>query len=240
MFNIIEYIVKFDLLEVVKAFASVAMVGIAFSALRNWQRQDKAKREAEFLDSLIEAAQTYIAELYKHVKVLEISAIGVESLNISLLGCDMTEIISKYNTYLQQCAQPEFKRLVDLIKVSQPSAIKLRSLETKGQVFKFDNYDQCRNAIAEITRHSDRFETFVIFMESSQGWRWEHPKVQEYFKEVIAINYNEIRDSIIKNNNAIVEFARDTYALIYGGGHHKIGGPNRNRKNLVTPYLFPL
>ena len=36
-------------LELIKALAPVATAVIAFAALKNWMRQDKAKREAEFL-----------------------------------------------------------------------------------------------------------------------------------------------------------------------------------------------
>ena len=66
-------------LEVIKALASVVTAVIAFLALKNWQRQDKAKREAEFLDALIEAAHTYIAEVSKPVTLLEMAKIGMES-----------------------------------------------------------------------------------------------------------------------------------------------------------------
>jgi hypothetical protein len=48
-------------------------------ALKSWQRQDKAKREAEFLDALIEAAHTYIAEVSKPVRLLEMPKIGMTS-----------------------------------------------------------------------------------------------------------------------------------------------------------------
>jgi hypothetical protein len=66
-------------LEVIKALASGITAVIAFLALKSWQRQDKAKREAEFLDALIEAAHTYIAEVSKPVRLLEMAKIGMTS-----------------------------------------------------------------------------------------------------------------------------------------------------------------
>ncbi len=62
MSQIPNSIASFNWLEAIKSMAPVATAGIAFAALRNWQRQDKAKREAEFLDALVEAAHAYIAE----------------------------------------------------------------------------------------------------------------------------------------------------------------------------------
>lgn len=50
-------------LEVLRSLAPVATAGIAFAALRNWRRQDKAKRQPEFLDELIEATHTYFVEV---------------------------------------------------------------------------------------------------------------------------------------------------------------------------------
>ncbi|MFZ2872524.1 hypothetical protein [Zavarzinia sp.] len=54
----VDAITNINWLEVIKALAPVATAIIAFIALKNWQRQDKAKREAEFLDALIEATHT--------------------------------------------------------------------------------------------------------------------------------------------------------------------------------------
>jgi hypothetical protein len=58
-----DVITSINWLEFIKALAPVATAIIALIALRNWQRQDKAKREAEFLDALVEAMHTYIAEM---------------------------------------------------------------------------------------------------------------------------------------------------------------------------------
>ena len=66
-------------LEIIKALAPVATTCIALVALRNWKRQDKAKREAEFLDSLIDIAHTYIAEMTKPTTLLRMAKIGMES-----------------------------------------------------------------------------------------------------------------------------------------------------------------
>jgi hypothetical protein len=74
-----DAITSINWLEVIKALAPVATAVIAFLALKNWQRQDKAKREAEFLDALIEAAHTYIAAMPKPITLLEMAKIGMAS-----------------------------------------------------------------------------------------------------------------------------------------------------------------
>jgi hypothetical protein len=66
-------------LEVIKALAPVVTAGIAILALRNWKRQEKAKREAEFLDALIEAVHTYISEMPAPVTLVHLAKIGMES-----------------------------------------------------------------------------------------------------------------------------------------------------------------
>jgi hypothetical protein len=48
-----DAITSINWLEVIKTLAPVATAVIAFLALKNWQRQDKAKREVEFLDALM-------------------------------------------------------------------------------------------------------------------------------------------------------------------------------------------
>jgi hypothetical protein len=70
----------------------------------------------------------------------------------------------------------ESKRLSEVLEAAQPSAIKLRSLAAKGQVFKFDGYAKCQNAVAMLTWHLDRIEAFTAVIRSPT-WNWENPEV---------------------------------------------------------------
>jgi len=209
-------ITSVDWLEVIKALAPVATAVIAFLALRNWQRQDKAKREAEFLDALIEAAHTYIAEIPSPITVLEMAKIGMSSHARTWEAGEPEDIAVKGAiAFIQKNGERESKRLFELLAGIQPSVIKLRSLAAKGQVFKFDGYLKCQNAVAMLTWHFDRMEAFAAVI-GSPTWNWEHPEVQKHLKDIMAIEADEIRKSVGENNVDLLKFARDTYKRIYG------------------------
>lgn len=104
----------------------------------------------------------------------------------------------------------------EVLDAVQPSVIKLRSLAAKGQVFKFDSYAKCWNAVAMLTWHFDRIEAFMAVIGSST-WNWEHPKVLKHLKDMMAINPDDIRESLQKNNAVLLEFASKTYGRVYGG-----------------------
>ena len=53
--------------------------GIAFVAVKNWKRQEKAKRETEFLDALVEAVHTYIADMPGSVTLVQTAKIGMRA-----------------------------------------------------------------------------------------------------------------------------------------------------------------
>lgn len=97
----------------------------------------------------------------------------------------------------------------------QLATIKLRSLTAKGQVFKFNGYTKCQNAVAMLTWHFDRIEEFATVI-GSPSWNWENPEILKCLKDVMAIDPNEVYKSVQENNVAIIEFARDTYKQIYG------------------------
>ncbi|MGO4302846.1 hypothetical protein [Cupriavidus sp. RAF12] len=203
-------------LEVIKAFAPVATAFIAFLALKNWQRQDKAKREAEFLDALIEAAHTYIAEVPKPITLLEMAKIGMASHAPTWESGEQTDkAVKGAIAYIQKNGERDAKRLLEVLEAVQPSAIELRSLATKGQVFKFDGYAKCQNAVAILTWHFDRIEAFMTVI-GSPTWNWEHPEVLTLLKDMMAIDPDDIRKNIKENNVAMLEFARETYERIYG------------------------
>jgi hypothetical protein len=189
---------------------------IAFLALKNWQRQDKAKREAQFLDALIEAAHTYIAEIPRPITILEMAKIGMMSHAPTWEDGDEADIAVKGAiVYIQKNGEAHAKRLLEALEAIQPSVIKLRSLAAKGQMFKFNGYAKCQNAIAMLTWHFDRMEAFAAVI-GSPTWNWAHPEVLKHLKDMMAIEPDEIRKSVQENNVALLEFSGETYNGIYG------------------------
>lgn len=211
-----DAITSINWLEVIKAFAPVATAVIAFLALKNWRRQDKAKREAEFLDALIEATHTYIAEVSKPIALLEMTKIGMESYVPTWEnGDEADKAIKGAIAYIEKRGEDDAKRLLAALEAVQPSTIKLRSLVAKGQVFKFDDYSKCHDAIAMLTWHFDRIEAFTAVVGSS-NWNWDNPRLKNHLKRMMEIEPAALRKSVQENNVALIEFARKTYGTIYG------------------------
>ena len=203
-------------LEVVKGLAPLATAIIAGLALRNWQRQDKAKREAEFLDAMIEATHTYIAEMPKPITLLEMAKIGMDS-HVSTWesGDDKDKAVKGAIAYIQKTGEADAKRLLDVLESIQPSTIRLRSLTAKGQVFGFHGYTKCQNAVAILTSHFDRIEAFATVI-GSPTWNWEHPEILKLLVNAMEMNPEEMRGSIRDNNVIILEFSRNVYKQVYG------------------------
>lgn len=202
--------------ETISALAAVVTAAIAFYALQTWKHQDKAKREAEFLDALIEASHNYIAEIHKPVTLLEMAKIGMTSHAPTWENGKPEDIAVKGAiAYIQKNGEHDGKRLLEVLEAVQPSVVKLRSLAAKGQVFKFDDYAKCQKAVAVLTWHFDRIEAFMAVI-GSPTWNWEHPEVLGHLKDVMAIDPDEIRKSIQENNVALLEFASQAYKQIYG------------------------
>ncbi|MGE0093096.1 MAG: hypothetical protein AB7M05_13980 [Alphaproteobacteria bacterium] len=219
-----DTITRINWLEVIKTLAPVATAVIAFLALKNWQRQDKAKREVEFLDALIEAAHAYIAETPRPITILETAKIGMASHAPAWEGSGEADIAVKGAiAYIQKHGETQAKRLWEALESIQPSVIKLRSLAAKGQMFKFNGYAKCQNAIAMLTWHFDRMEAFAAVI-GSPTWNWQNPVVLKQLKNMIAIEPDEIRESIRKNNVVLLEFSSETYGLIYGWARHFVPG----------------
>ncbi|WP_428826768.1 hypothetical protein ACLIKD_00765 [Azonexus sp. IMCC34842] len=202
--------------ETISALAAVITATIAFYALQTWRHQDKAKGKAEFLDALIEAAHTYIAEMPKPMTLLVIAKVGMQS-HIPPRGNreQADTAIEGAISYIQKNGEHDGKHLHELLVALQPSVIKLKSLAAKGQVFKFNDYVKCKTAVAELTQHFETIEAFMAVIRSPT-WNWENPEVLNLLKQVMAIDPEEIRKSLQKNNIALLEFAGETYMRIYG------------------------
>ncbi|MEM5341478.1 hypothetical protein [Paraburkholderia azotifigens] len=202
-------------LEVIKTLVAIITAAIAFFALRNWQRQDKAKRQADFLDALIEATHTYIAEVPKPITLLQIAKIGMAS-HVPTWDSDddADRDVKGTIAYIEKNGERDAKRLLELLEAVEPSAIKLRALAAKGQVFSFDGYAKCQNAVTSLTWHLERIQAFAVTIASTT-WNWENPEVLRLLHDVMAIDPSEIRESVQKNHVAVLKFATDTYQRIY-------------------------
>lgn len=202
--------------ETISALAAVATAIIALCALQTWRHQDKAKGKAEFLDELIEAAHTYIAEMPGPITLLEIAKIGMQA-HAPTWGNGEPEDIAVKGAiaYIQKNGEHDGKRLLEVLETVQPSVVKLRSLAAKGQVFKFEDYAKCQKAVAVLTWHFDRIAALIAVI-GSPTWNWEHPDVLRHLKDIMAIDPDEIRKSIQENNVALLEFTSEAYKQIYG------------------------
>ncbi len=202
--------------ETISALSAMATAIIASCALRTWQHQDKAKGKAEFLDALIEAAHTYIAEMPKPITLLEMAKIGMQSHAPTWENGGQADIAIKGAiAYIQKNGEHDGKHLLEVLETALPSVVKLRSLAAKGQVFKFNSYAECQKSVAVLTWHFDRMEAFMAAIRSPT-WNWDHPDVLRLLKDVMAIDPDEIRNSIQENNVALLEFASEAYKQIYG------------------------
>lgn len=202
-------------LQLITTLATVATAVIALLALRNWKHQDRAKREAEFLDALIDAAHAYIVGMAEPITLLEIAKIGMEShVPTWEAGDEADKAVRGAIAYIQERGKEDAKRLRDVLEAVRPSVIKLRSLAAKGQVFKFKNYAKCQNAVEMLTWHFDRIEAFTVVI-GSPTWNWGHPDVLKNLKIAMGIGPDNIRASIEKDSIAVLEFAAETYQRIY-------------------------
>lgn len=202
--------------ETISALAAMATAIIALCALQTWRHQDKAKGKAEFLDALIEATHAYIAEMPQPVTLLEMAKIGMACHAPTWENGEQADIAIKGAiAYIRKNGEHDGKCLLEALGDVQPSVIKLRSLAAKGQVFKFEGYTKCHNAVAVLTSHFDRMEAFLAVIRSPT-WNWENPDVLNLLKRVMAVDPDEIRKSIQENNIALLEFSSETYKRIYG------------------------
>lgn len=216
MSQALNAITSINWLEVIKAISPVATAVIAFTALRNWQRQDKAKREAEFLDALVEAAHAYIADLPAPITVVEMAKAGMASHAPTWEVGEETEIAVKGAiAFIEKDGERVGKRLLEALATTRLSVIKLTSQATKGQVFNFTDYEKCQNAVRLLTWHFDRMESFAAYISTS-SWYWENPEVRESLKRIMSIDAGEMQAGVQDSHAALLEFARVTYKRIYG------------------------
>lgn len=212
----LEPITRLDWIEIAKVAASFGTLVIAFLALRNWQRQDKAKREAEFLDSLIEAIHAYIVVMSRPTALVRTCRIGMLS-HTSLFDDreESEKVADGAIPYITKSGERDAERLFAALNEARPASIKLRSLGAKGQVFGFEKYAKCHNAIVLLVWQFDRIEAFAS-MIGSPTLNWANPHVHRALQNVLMLTPDDIQKHLNENDVAVLQYARDIYSRLYG------------------------
>ena len=208
----IEAISNVNLLQVVQALAPVATAFIAYCALKNWKRQDKAKREAEFLDELVEETHTFIVRMSSPVALVREVESGMASHVPTWEDGDQT--IKGAIDFIQKQGEPITGRLRDTLRDVQPSLVRLRSLAAKGQIFKFKEYGKCYDALAMLTWQYDRVEV-VLNVVGSPTLNWDNPMVLNLLRSAMDIKKDDIQKHLSEHNAEIIKFTRETYQKLY-------------------------
>lgn len=205
-----------DVLEIIRTLAPVATAVIALVALRNWQKQDKAKREAEFLDALLDATHAFITQIRGAAGHLAIVKIGIESHAPTWeQGREEDKAYKGAVDYIKNYGPRDGKRLSDALQAAAPPMIHLRSLAAKGQIFRFVGYPDCHNAVTMLTWQFDRIQALATVLGSSINLNWDNPEVRKTIEAVTALNVPDVTANIDQTNIAIIKFVRETYARIY-------------------------
>lgn len=202
--------------RIVSSAATVSMAILAFMALRNWKQQDVAKRKAELLDQLIESVHAYIAETPAPIAMIEMSKIGMESHIPTWKNADPeAKELEGAITYIAKYGKDDGQRINAALEVLRPPAARIMSLGAKAQVFKFDDYSMCFEAIRILVGQRDLMDAFAVII-SSPSLNWEHPDVAQRLRRTMAISPTKIRERINDSNVAILGFVRKNYEQIYG------------------------
>lgn len=203
-------------LDLLKTAGALVTACVAYLALKNWQRQDKAKREAEFLDALIDAVHAYIVEMGRPIALVDSVRIGMRCQTSSWDEDDEAGAVAKGAVlYIQKDGERDSKRLLEALSEARPALIKLRSLGTKGQVFGFRDYHKCRDAIEMIVWQFGRIEAVATII-GSPTLNWQNPEVRRSLDGILTVEPKDIQKHVSENNVAVLNFAQETYARLYG------------------------
>jgi hypothetical protein len=201
-------------LQIIKALAPVATAVIAFLALKNWKRQDNAKRQADFLDQLTEAVHDFIGTMPTPVTLVQMIKIGMASHIPTEEPKDGDPMVAGAIEYIERRGNEDAKRLLEALETSRPFQTRIRALAVKGNVFRFRDYETCKNAVTMLSWQFDRMQALAAFIRSS-SWYWQNDEIITQLKKIMALDADDIRTQIGSYNAAIITYVSDRYSSLF-------------------------
>ena len=206
-------LVGFGWLELLRSLGPYAAACVGWLALKNWKRQDKAKREADFLDALIESTHAFIIAMSRPVALHQAVRTGMICHGPSPFDPEKLTIEGAIQ-YIQKASEATSRRLDEALSQVQPLVVQLRSLASKGQIFGFKDYGKCYQSIQMITWQFDRVTSLGSII-SIPTLNWENSQVLGTLEKVVAVESDEIQRSLNKYDVEIIQFSQTTYKQLY-------------------------
>ena len=199
--------------EVLTAAGTVALAVFAYRALAAWKGQERAKRETDFLGELVDAVHRFIAEMSKPITLAKFIKIAMDSHapEGELEGKEIVGAIA----YIRKRGAEDSARLMSVLAAIQPTTIRIQSLIAKGQVFKFDGYSKCYNAVQMLAWHFGRLEVLAAIIAYGD-LNWDNPEVAEQLRNAMEIAADDLEKKLRMENIVVLTFFIETYERIYG------------------------
>ena len=116
--------------------------------------------------------------------------------------------------FIDKQGENQSNTLLKELKPCIQPVTKIRSLAAKGQIFGFENYEDCQAACKILGWQYDQINTLGYIIKKN-SMNWDHPEVQSLLKKVNAIKFEEIEERLTNSNLQFLTFAKKNYTKIY-------------------------
>jgi hypothetical protein len=106
------------------------------------------------------------------VTLVHLVKIGMES-HIPMERKNTDPLVAGAIEYIERRGEEDGKRLSEALETVRPTFTRVRALAAKGNVFKFENYTSCQNAISTLVWQFDRMQALAAFIRNPH-WYWQN------------------------------------------------------------------
>lgn len=192
----------------ITAIATAVIAWTAWRALNTWKAQSKAQKQTDFLDQLTDSVHEFLSAISPAIEMVGMVKIGIESHSRP----EWTEHQATV-AYINASGAQDGELLLQYLKPCSHLISKVRSLVTKGQVFGFKDYANCRNACEMILWHHDRIQA-LYSMIAPRSLNWENQYVQEVLAKVTKVDAAQMKETLSEAHTTLLTFVKDNYASI--------------------------
>jgi len=212
--KIIETTAGWDWSAIIQAVVSIWVAIVATLALYTWKSQAKAKRQDDFLDTLLDSTHNFIILMEGPIAMVQWVKMDMQS------HADLSPADTRLNTpgaiaYITRNGENHSKQLGELLEKCRPALTKVQSLIIKGKVLGIMDDGECNEYSVLIKWPYERILGFSQVIGDTT-LNWGNPEVQETVDNVLALEAEDIREYSKEQYSRFIEFVQTKYEAIYG------------------------
>jgi hypothetical protein len=185
--------------SIVQGFCAVGIAIFAYRGLDSWKKQKRTDKHLDFLDTYIDAVNTFALEMFTPIAKTELIYMGIARCATSHDEVGMHLGTINFISQEGPSSGSQIKSELDRIL---PMVIKIESLKAKAKAMDLLKYEQCRDKTNQLLSAYEKLQHVASAL--TLDLKLEDPALKQAVDYVLSTSHKELKEELETSHSGLI------------------------------------